>query len=60
MAFSTRVWGADKRLLVGGGLFLTYVLFFAAAMRLAIKARDVVVPPLNGKTVTEANAVERG
>lgn len=57
MAFSTRVWGAGKRLLVGGGLLLTYVLFFAAAMRLAIKARDVVVPPLNGKTLTEASAI---
>ena len=57
MAFSTRVWGAGKRLLVGGGLLLTYLLFFAAAMRLAIKARDVVVPPLDGKTVTEATAI---
>src|SRR5690349_13568701 len=57
MAFSTRVWGAGKRLLVAGGLLLTYVLFFAAAMRLAIKARDVVVPALDGKTVTEATAI---
>ena len=57
MAFSTRVWGAGKRLLVGGALLLTYLLFFAAAMRLAIKARDVAVPPLNGKTVTEASAI---
>lgn len=57
MAFYTRVWGAGRRLLVGGGLLLTYVLFFAAAMRLAIKARDVVVPPLDGKTVTEASAI---
>jgi len=57
MAFSTRVWGAGRRLLIGGGLLLTYVLFFAAAMRLAIKARDVVVPPLDGKTITEASAI---
>ncbi|HET7698937.1 MAG TPA: PASTA domain-containing protein [Vicinamibacterales bacterium] len=57
MAISTRVWGAGKRLLVAGGLFLTYVLFFAAAMRLAIKARDVVVPALDGRTVTEATAI---
>jgi beta-lactam-binding protein with PASTA domain len=57
MALSTRVWGAGKRLLIGGGLFLTYLLFAAAGMRLAIKARDVVVPPLNGKTVAEAGAI---
>jgi serine/threonine-protein kinase len=57
MAFSTRVWGAGKRVLVGGGLLLTYVLFFAAAMRLAIKTRDVAVPPLTGKTLTEASAI---
>jgi serine/threonine-protein kinase len=57
MAFSTRVWGAGRRLLIGGGLLLTYVLFFAAAMRLAVKARDVVVPQLGGKTVTEASAI---
>lgn len=57
MALSTRVWGAGKRLLIGGGLILTYFIFAAAAMRLALKTRDVVVPPLNGKTVTEASGV---
>ena len=57
MALSTRVWGAGKRLLVGGALVLTYFLFAAAAMRLALKTRDVVVPPLNGKTVSEAGSV---
>ena len=57
MALSTRVWGAGKRLLLGGALVLTYVLFAAAAMRLALKTRDVVVPPLGGKTVNEATAL---
>jgi beta-lactam-binding protein with PASTA domain len=57
MALSTRVWGAGKRLLVAGGLVLTYFLFAAASMRLALKTRDVVVPPLGGKTVNEASAV---
>jgi beta-lactam-binding protein with PASTA domain len=57
MTLSTRVWGAGKRVLVGAALLLTYFLFAAAAMRLALKARDVVVPPLNGKTVNEASAV---
>ena len=57
MALSNRVWGAGRRLLIGGGLLLTYFLFFASAMRLAIKARDVVVPPLSGRTVAEAGAI---
>jgi len=57
MAFKTRVWGAGKRLLVAGGLLLTYVVFALIAMRIALKTRDVVVPPLNGKTVNEASAV---
>jgi beta-lactam-binding protein with PASTA domain len=56
MALSTRVWGAGKRLLLAGALVLTYFLFAAAAMRLALKTRDVVVPPLGGKTVAEAGA----
>ena len=54
MALSTRVWGAGKRLLLAGALVLTYFLFAGAAMRLALKSRDVVVPPLAGKTVNEA------
>jgi beta-lactam-binding protein with PASTA domain len=56
MALSTRVWGAGKRVLLGGALVLTYFVFAAAAMRLAIKTRDVVVPPLTGKTVAQAGA----
>jgi eukaryotic-like serine/threonine-protein kinase len=50
------VWGAGKLLLLGGALLLTYVLFAAAAMRVALKTRDVVVPSLLGKTVNEASA----
>jgi eukaryotic-like serine/threonine-protein kinase len=57
MALSTRVWGAGKRMLLGGGLILTYFVFAAAAMRFAVKSRDVVVPPLNGKTINEAGAL---
>jgi serine/threonine-protein kinase len=57
MAFKTRVWSAGKLLLLGGALLLTYVLFFAAAMRVALKTREVAVPPLAGKTVNEASAL---
>src|SRR5262245_9698891 len=57
MALSTRVWGAGKRVLLAGALALTYFLFALASMRLALKTRDVVVPPLGGKTVAEAGAV---
>ena len=57
MALSTRVWGAGKRLFIGGALVLTYFLFAAASMRLALRTRDAVVPQLAGKTVTEAGAL---
>src|SRR5436190_5625335 len=57
MALSTRMWGAGKRLLLAGALVLTYFVFAAAAMRLALKTRDVVVPSVAGKTVNEASAL---
>ncbi len=51
------MWGAGKLFLLVGALVLTYVLFAAAAMRIALRARDVAVPALTGKTVNEASAV---
>lgn len=57
MALSTRVWGAGKRLLLGGALLLTYFVFAFASMRVAFRTRDVIVPSLNGKTVNEARAL---
>jgi serine/threonine-protein kinase len=51
------VWSAGKLLLLGGALLLTYVLFAAASMRLALKTREVVVPSLAGKTVNDATAL---
>jgi beta-lactam-binding protein with PASTA domain len=57
MPFKTRVWSAGKLLLLGGALLLTYVLFAAAAMRFALKTREVSVPDLAGKTVNEARTV---
>lgn len=57
MALTTRVWGAGKVLLLCGALLLTYLLFAAASMRLALKTREVVVPSLAGRTVNEASAL---
>ena len=57
MAFRTRVWGAGKLLLIGGALLLTYMVFAAAAMRVALKTREVAVPALAGKTVNEATSL---
>jgi eukaryotic-like serine/threonine-protein kinase len=57
MALTNRVWGAGKFLLLGGALLLTYVLFTAAAMRVALKTREVVVPSLAGRTVNDATTV---
>ena len=54
MALTTRVWGAGKLLLLGGALLLTYLLVAAAALRVAMKTREVVVPTLSGKTVNDA------
>jgi len=57
MALRTRVWGAGKLLLIFGGLLLTYVLFAAASMRVALRTRDVGVPALTGKSVNDATAL---
>lgn len=53
MALTRRVWSAGKLLLIGGALVATYFLFFAAAMRVAVKTRDVVVPDLRGRSASE-------
>jgi eukaryotic-like serine/threonine-protein kinase len=44
-------------LLLAGALVLTYLLFAAAAMRVALKTREVEVPGLTGKTVNDATSV---
>lgn len=62
MAFRTRVWSAGKLLLLIGALVATYVVFAAAAMRVALRAREVQVPDLTNRTANEATslAAERG
>jgi eukaryotic-like serine/threonine-protein kinase len=57
MALTTRVWSAGKLLVLAGALILTYVLSAAIGMRVALKTREVQVPPLTGKTVNEATGL---
>ena len=54
MPLRTRVWSSGKLLLLIGALAATFVLFAAAAMRVALRARDVQVPVLVGHTVNDA------
>jgi beta-lactam-binding protein with PASTA domain len=56
MALTTRVWGAGKLLLLVAALFLTYVVFAVASVRIAIRAREVIVPVLSGQSVNQATA----
>src|SRR5438270_7632943 len=57
MQFKTRVWGAGKLVVLGAALLATYVLFAAATMRLALRAREVQVPDLTNRTANEATAI---
>jgi eukaryotic-like serine/threonine-protein kinase len=57
MALRTRVWSAGKGVLIGGALIATYVLFAAASMRLALRAREVQVPDLTNRTANEATTI---
>lgn len=55
MALTTRVWGLGKLLLLAGALAVTFLIFFAAAARLALRSRDVIVPKLVGGSVNDAS-----
>jgi serine/threonine-protein kinase len=57
MALRTRVWSAGKIVLLGVALLGTYVLFAGAAMRLALKAREVQVPDLTNRTANDATLI---
>ena len=56
MDFGTRMWSAGKVIALALALIATYVLFAAAAARVALRAREVVVPDLCGRTLSGANA----
>jgi eukaryotic-like serine/threonine-protein kinase len=51
------VWSAGKGILIAGALLATYVLFAAAAMRIALRSGEVKVPDLSNQTVNDASAV---
>lgn len=55
-ALGIRVWTAGRLLVLAGGLALTYALFFLASMRVATRAREVKVPDVRGKSMTDAGA----
>src|SRR5256714_14962662 len=57
MRFGTRVLSAGKLVLLGGALLATYVLFAAASMRVALRAREVQVPDFTNRTANEATAL---
>ena len=57
MALRTRVWSAGKLVLLGGALLATYVLFAAASMRVALRAREVQVPDFTNRTPNEATSL---
>jgi serine/threonine-protein kinase len=55
MPFRTRVWSLGKLFLLLGALAATFLLFAGIAMRSALRAREVDVPALVGRTVNEAS-----
>jgi len=52
----TRVWTAGRLLILVAALGITYGTFFLAALRVATRAREVKVPDVRGRSVTEASA----
>src|SRR5262245_31509600 len=48
------VWGVGRLLILAAALGGTFLLFFGVALRVALRAREVQVPTLVGKTANEA------
>lgn len=57
MALSTRVWGAGRILVIAAALLGTYLLFAAAALRVAVRSREVPVPDVTGRSLNEASTL---
>jgi eukaryotic-like serine/threonine-protein kinase len=54
MPLRARVWNAGRFVVLLGSLLATYFIFAAIAVRVAVRARDVVVPDVTGVTVADA------
>ena len=54
MRLGTRVWNVGKFFLIVGALGATFLIFFGISMRMALRAREVEVPVLVGRTVNDA------
>ena len=50
----TKVWTAGKVLLLAGGLVATFFIFAGISMRVAVRARQVTVPDLAGRSLDDA------
>jgi beta-lactam-binding protein with PASTA domain len=59
-ALRTRVWSFGKILVLAGALAATFFVFAGIAMRVAIRARQVTVPDLVGKSVADATTLASG
>jgi beta-lactam-binding protein with PASTA domain len=55
MPMKFRVWSVGRMLLLLCALGATFLLFFGVALRVALRAREVQVPMLVGKTVNDAS-----
>jgi beta-lactam-binding protein with PASTA domain len=58
--FKNRVWSYGKILVLAGALVATFFVFAGIAMRVAVRARQVTVPNLVGKSVNDATAAASG
>lgn len=59
-ALKTRVWSYGKILLLAAALAATFFVFAGIAMRVAVRARQVTVPDLVGKSVADATNLASG
>jgi eukaryotic-like serine/threonine-protein kinase len=57
MRLGTRVWSLGKLLVLTGALGATFLLFFGISVRVGLRAQDVDVPAVVGRTVDQATAM---